>query len=468
MRISNLLSFDPVSIMAFAVLPLRTIMCAIVMGVTCLASVTNPICGVVLYVMVYQITPNTRWWGSPLSDMGIRFSMLAGLFTIIGMIVSPHRVPKVRPWLSAWEIGLIALVGIGLANNYVFGLPTTPAGVAAFDKFWKMMLFVLILNRMASSRENLRIMLWAFLVGSLYLGYEAWTAPRWAFVQGRLSMMGGPDFQTSSSFSAHMTAMLPLIGVAFLIAKNWKWRVLAVLSGAFSINAVFMCRTRSAFIGLLAGVAIAFVTAPRTRRFRIYVLLILGGLCAFSLTDDFFWKRMATMNRSVVETDVAAQQRLQVWKASMKLIGDYPYGIGMANFPRLIGRYDNRHYNRGSHNTLIICFSELGVQGGLVFTIMVALTAMTLWRCSKSAHLSDDPLETKFLIYGVIVSWTTYFVAGLGTERLYSESYWWVFAMPHWIDRMITREAEQRLPALATEEESPLDQPDALAAPGVS
>ena len=152
----------------------------------------------------------------------------------------------------------------------------------------------------------------------------------------------------------------------------------------------------------------------------------------------------------------------------MKLMGDHPYGIGMANFPSVIGRYDARHYRRGSHNTLIICFTELGVQGGLVFTVMIVLTATTLLRCSRSAHLSDNPLETKLLVYGVIVSWTTYFVAGLGTERLYSESYWWVFAMPHWIDRMITREAEQRLPVLATDEVSPLDQPSALAPLGVS
>jgi len=83
------------------------------------------------------------------------------------------------------------------------------------------LLFTLVLGRLAASRKNFHIVLWTLVAGSLYIGYDAYTAPARSFVLGRLERIGGPDFSTTSGAAAHLAAMLPLIGAAFLTSKSF-------------------------------------------------------------------------------------------------------------------------------------------------------------------------------------------------------------------------------------------------------
>ena len=147
------------------------------------------------------------------------------------------------------------------ALSMLIGVEYTGSTAFAFEKFWKMIVFVIFLTQLASTRRNFRLTLWALVVGSLYIGYDAFTAPPSTFAYGRLELVGGPDFFTTSGTAAHLSAMLPLIGTAFLISKSWTWRLCALISGALACNAIIMCRTRSAFVGMAMGVVAAFVMA---------------------------------------------------------------------------------------------------------------------------------------------------------------------------------------------------------------
>ena len=428
--------------------PLKTIMYFLLFWGGCVVALVNPIWGVVNYVMAYQTNPTNTWWGAPLTAMGIRFSMFAAAATILGLVFGRKFVPRVRPALSMWEVGAIALVFFA-AINLILGSGYHPTSRYAFEKLWKMTLFTLILARLASTRANLKLVLWSLVGGSLYLGHDAYTAHPSAFFHGRLEMIGGPDFATTSGMAAHLSAMLPLIGAAFLTARTWKWRAFAAVAGAFAFNAVVLCRTRSAFVGLTCGVLAAILTAPRARRFRIHLLLVTGTIMAFSLTDNHFWDRMQTLtSRESLNKDAAAVSRFEIWRVSLDILLDHPAGVGAGNFPRVVGSYDPRHYRRSSHNTLIVCFTELGFQGGVVFLLLIAGSLRCLYRSAKLADHTDDPLETKFLTYGLLVSFVTYVVTGLGTERFYCESFWWVLVLPLCLHRAVLREvaANQELP----------------------
>jgi hypothetical protein len=424
--------------------PLRTIGYLGVFSVACLLSLTNPIWGIVNYMVVYQIDPTDLWWGQPLTDIGLRFSLLAAAFTMLGLITARKHVPQVRPAFSLWEWGLVGMFLIA-AGNALLGIGFGPASRTEFEKFWKVLLFTLIFTRLASSRTNFKMILWTLVAGSLYLGYDAYTAPSWAFVLGRLETVGGPDFSTTSGAAAHLSAMLPLIGAAFLTAWHWKWRIFAVISGAFAFNAVIMCRTRSAFVGLLVGLLTAFMVAPRAQRYRIHALLIGGCALAFTLTDEHFWERMQTLtDQQALDTDLATVSRREIWIASIDILADYPLGVGVGNFAQIIGDYDPRHYKRSSHNSVIVCFLELGIQGGILFGILVAGSLWHLRRAAKLAELSSAPMETKLLVYGVLISLVTYLITALGTQRFYCESFWWVLAMPLCLYRIVLAESAVR------------------------
>lgn len=420
--------------------PLRTISWFLLFWCACFLSLVNPIWGVANYMMVYQIHPADKWWGKPLTEMGVRFSLLAVGFTLVGLITARKHVPFCKPSISLWEWGIIGFFVLG-SITLVIGAGYNPTSRYAFEKLWKMLLFVLIFVRLASTRANLKMVLWSFVIGSLYIGYDAYTAPPSRFWLGRLDMIGGPDFSTTSGTAAHLSAMLPIIAAVFLISRQWRWRIVALISGALTVNAVVMCRTRSAFIGLTCGVLIAFLAAPRVKRYRIHAMIVAGGLLAFSLTDDHFWKRMGTLtDKSVLKTDAATVSRTEIWKLSLLMLADHPQGVGPGNFPRMIGTYNPRYFKRSTHNTVVVCFTEFGVVGGILLIFLVFGSLRYLYLSARLADETDDPMETKLIAYGMLVSFVTYFVAGLGTERFYCESFWWIMAMPLCLYRAVMRE----------------------------
>lgn len=430
--------------------PLKSIFYFAAFWVACLAALVNPIWGVVNYLMAYQVHPEGTWWGIPLVQLGIRFSFLAAAFTMIGMITGQRKVPRVRPVISLWEVGIVLLI-VFAGCNLIWGYGYNRSSAYAFEKLWKMMIFVLILARLATTRMNLRLVIWSLVIGSLYVGYDAYTANASAFWQGRLELIGGSDFSTTSGTGAHMSAMLPIIGVAFLTAVKWRWRLLAILSGGFTINAIILCRTRSAFIGLLCGALVALLAAPRPGRFRLRLLLACGAVAAFALTDGFFWSRMQTLVSSeALASDMATVSRREIWGHSINLIRDNPLGVGPGNFRYVIGEYDPKYYSRSSHNTLIVCFAELGIQGGIVLLLLLGGSLRCLYLSSRLAHETDHPRETRLTAYGLLVALVTYFVAGLGTERFYCESFWWVVVLPLCLYRTVQREVS--LSQVVTEE----------------
>lgn len=433
--------------------PLKTILYFILFWTGCAYSIFNPIWGVVNYMAAYQALPTGTWWGIPLVDLGMRFSFLAAVFMLLGLVFGRRHVPTVRPNISLWECGVVSLVAIGLMN-LIIGIKYDTFALFAFEKFWKLQVFVLVLVRMATTRKNFHIVLWALTLGSLYIGYDAYSAPVERFMSGRLNSLGGPDIATTSGASAHLSAMLPLIGCVFLMSKNWKWKLLAAISGAFTVNAIVMCRTRSAFIGLGVGVLAAILSVPRFKRYRIYMLMGVGALAAFSLTDENYWRRMSTISQTeTYKTDTATVVRREIWRASGNIVADYPIGVGLGNFVNIIGPYTGYvHHRRSSHNTLIMCFVELGIVGGLIFLSMISASFFFLWKSAKLASRTENSIDTKFMVYGCFISLITYLVAGLGTERFSCESFWWVLALPLCLYRMVLREAtapvaeEEKLP----------------------
>jgi len=420
--------------------PLKTILYFVLFWGACLMALMNPIWGVVIYMVAYQTHPKDTWWGMPLAALGVRFSMLAAVFTIIGLGTGRKHIPKIKPAFSLLEVGVVILVLIGALNLLIgFGYSLRPANT--FEKLWKMLLFALIISRLATTRENLKIVIWTLVAGSFYVGYDAFTAPTSDFYLGRLELVGGPDFSSTSGLAAHLAAMLPIIGAAFLTARRWRWRAFAAVTGILSFNTIIMCRTRSAFVGLVCGALAAVIMAPRARRYRIHCLLLIGTVLAMTLTDTHFWDRMGTLaDRQVLAKDGAAVSRSDIWRASLSILADYPHGIGPGNFSRVIGSYDPRYQHRSSHNTLIVCFAEYGVHGGLILLLMVAGSLQLLFKCNRLAPNTDDPLETKLLTYGFLVAFVTYFVTGLGTERFYCESFWWVLLLPLCLYRVVMRE----------------------------
>lgn len=422
--------------------PLKTILFVIAYVIACIASLFNPAIGALNYIVVYQIDPQSTWWGLPLLEMGFRLSLMAAICVLIGVLLRPGAAANRGRVGAAWELGVVGLTLCGVFSVFYAPIYTVET-LARLDKLWKMMLFVLLLGRLINTRQKLRLLLWGFVICTLYLGREAYLAPPSRFYLGRLNDIGGPDFRYSSGIAVHMAAMIPLVGAAYLTSRSWAWKILALGTGALAVNTLILCRTRSAFVGVAAGLLAAILIAPRTRRMRIYSVLFVCLAVGYSLTDRSFWERMATITDfESHEEDTAIITRKEVWAVGLDMIAEHPFGVGAGNFERMTLQYYAQR--RAAHNTLLNCVAELGIHAGILYVSLLALTLNRLRVCNRLAKEVSGELETRFLAFGIMVSIVTYLVAGYFTERFYTESFWWILTMPLCLHRVLERERLER------------------------
>lgn len=406
-------------------------------------SLLVPVLGVANYMLIYQVYPEHAWWHIPIESLGIRYSMTAAVCLMLGILINLPRMPSVRPMLGVWDIAVLCMVFVVIVSEFT-GIGPSIQSAALTDKFVKMMVFVFCLTRVTTTRRNFTIVLWALVLGSMYIGYDAWTAPRGAFSRGRLEGVGGPDFRHSSGLSAHMAAMLPLIGAALLTIRYKSLKAVALLSGALTVNTVVLCRTRSAFVGLCVGAIVAVLFAPKRLRMRTYTTMAVAAVCAFALTDNSFWDRMNTLtNRTELANDRAAMGRVEIWGAARRIVAEHPLGVGIGNFPRVLQETNPELGRRAAHNTIILCVAELGLQGIILFGIALTTSIVCSLSCLLRAGKSSDPKWYRYMAYGLLLSIAISFGTQLFTERLYTESFWWVLALPGCLRRIIVADSRK-------------------------
>ncbi len=428
--------------------PLKTCLFFVAFVCACGLSLVFPIVGIVNYMLVYQLHPGKMWWGQPLDDLGIRYSMTAAMCLVLGMLLSGGRVPKSKTLLGSWLLLVLFFTGIVLWS-FALNPGNTDYGAILADKMVKMAIFLICLVRMGSVRGNFKVLLWTFVAGTIVIGYDALGAPQDDFADGRLNFVGGPDFRESSGLAVHMAAMVPLIGVVFMVTKPKQWRAVAALSGILAVNTIVLCRTRSAFVGLLAGGAIALMMVPRGWRLKTYSAIIVGCIGAFSLADQHFWDRMTTIMRpDDYASDGAIQSRIELWTVAREMFLDHPFGVGVGRFKDYAHLYNTGDYlyafeepGRVAHNSYLLCITELGIHGFAVFVLIICIVLLKLRRCFQLAIESEDPHTSRLLAYGCFLSVIIYLTSAAFTDRLYTESFWWVLALPVCLERALATEA---------------------------
>jgi O-antigen ligase len=144
------------------------------------------------------------------------------------------------------------------------------------------------------------------------------------------------------------------------------------------------------------------------------------------------------------------------------MFADHPLGVGVGRFREEARNYDTGQFRhafslprRVTHNTYLLCATELGVAGLTVLTLLIALSLRKLQQCARLAPDTLRPTETRLISFGCALSVIVYLAAAAFTDRLYTESFWWVLALPVMLRAAIVREVEsivELTPVLAKED----------------
>ena len=399
-----------------------------------------PHLGIYGYLADYCLNPADQWWGRPFAQMGIRFSFTLALATMAGIILQRkklrfgERLIEKQEWLMllflliVWGLYLLAPQTVGR-----YGSTDHPA-----IKLAKICIFTLMMTHVITDLNKLKGLFAVLSSAALLLGIKAWNVPYSAFSRGRLEGIGGADFSEANFFAAFMAAMLPLIGIMFLRSRL-PGKINYAICGAFTANAVVLCRSRGAFLGLVMGAIAAFVFVPRNYRKHIVVLCLAGIVGVVYLSDDFFIERIMSISTDQSEMDESSSSRIRLWKAGLQMVSSQPLGIGPGNWYQTIGRYIPEYEGKDSHSTYVKCFAELGVIGFAVFLLFVLQSCLNLRYIYLQAHNLPPPEEEEFvqLYFAILVAGVIFMTCALTITMIYTEILWVLLALPVCLKRAL-------------------------------
>lgn len=419
-------------------LPLKTIFYLALFFPAILGTIVyHPVIGILAYLFTYNINPLGHWWAHYLPSWAVRYSLILATTTALGILIQSSKVRFSR-FLESQEILLLlflALIWISIPLGY--GTEFSGSNVV---KMTKVVIILMMATHLITDLRRYEFMLWVLIFAALYLGIEAYSAPEWFFTTGRLDTgVGGSDFAEGNFLAAHFTMVLPFIGIMFL-KGNWKTKSICVPSGVFALNGIILCRSRGIFLALVVALGAAVVLAPRLAKKKIYLGVILALLGTYILIDPGFWTRMEQIEFDTAQMDKASLTRVDIWKAALDMASDHPLGIGEGNFKSVIGQYNPELAWRDTHNTLLRCLTEVGIQGLIVLCMLIANAFLMLRSVSNQIDHTQKREDYLWHLYGVKVAMISFLVAGLFITHTYVEEFYWLLMFPVFLKRSLENE----------------------------
>lgn len=392
-----------------------------------------PILGIIGYVLHHNLGPEEQWWASPINRLEIRYSYTLAIVTAVGLALNWSKLRFGKSLLISQEKLAVLFLGVIWLSVFIGG--DTVGRYTVTDhpsvKMTKILVFCLMMSHIVTNTKRLDWLFWTFVLGSLFLGWQAYETPRRAFIGGRLESVGGADFRNANTLGAYLAMIIPIIGVQFL-RTDWRGKIFCAISGAFALNAIVLCRSRSALLGLVSGGIMMAVLIPSKHRSKVIVCLVLASIGFISLMDQQFIVRSKTVFRSEDTRDKSAQSRIEIWRAGVKMIKRKPLGVGAGNFHQSIGRYNPSLAYKDAHSTPIRCTCELGIHGFALLTIVLlngfSLCRRTIQQAEKLPNKEGNDLQ--MMACAIVSSLFSLVVCGLTGSLVYLEALWWFLLLP--------------------------------------
>lgn len=404
----------------------------------------NPLCGILGYLCVYLVYNPELWWAKAISNILTRPSLVAIIFLICGCAFHLDRIEwkfTIREILFYLFLAVMYLVSLGIGQGM------HDEAWMALEKMAKMMVFIFLLIRVVHTPVGVKTVMWGLILSGVIMALQGYLTGEYGGV--RLENIGGADFREANALGLFMASGCIFLGFE-MIRAPWWGKVLSVPGIAFMMNTMIMTRSRAAFVGIIvAGVYIVF-SMPKRFRKQILIYTFLGLILLFSLADTFFVDRMYTIkdDAELINIEDAPLNRWDFWRASIDIFVDHPFGIGVRNYERIVPSYDPRNPGRDAHNTYIICFTEIGIIGIILF-LLIAWSALNQLKRTLNKvgtmNLAGGMDLYAIRIFSVLL---VYLIGGAMTHTyLYHEILWILLALPicleNALEGMKTRIAEK-------------------------
>ena len=356
------------------------------------------------------------------------YAFLANLplaeISIIGMIIFFILENKKVETYNFQNVLVVCFL-FWLFVTYVLSINMTLAWQPVID-FAKWVCIYYLLVNIINDREKL----YFFVIVFLLMHFK-----QSQFLTRGLILSGGSTGQTGlysgAGFFANPgdlgTALSMVFGISYYLIRAETRKLFNRVKMSWVLTAI----TVSIPIALLAtnsrGPALAFVVCLLSIWYKnkkkifsiVVIILVIGGFIAFMPN----WERFRSTGG---DEDVTGQQRIELWKAGMKMSSKYPFtGVGPNNFVYVNQKYYGSELPLVQHNVFIQVLSELGYPGLLLYLAIIFGCFRNHKRVREllRTHEVDDPFLLR-LSHGLDVGLIGYMVSAFFVAVLYYPFFW--------------------------------------------
>jgi O-antigen ligase len=399
-----------------------------------LALVSGPAWGFYLYELVYFLNPKTRWWSSGLPEL--RYPLMVSLLMLVSYFFRRAKlvnnrfsdIPQAK-WILATFIVYCLVYFVAISPELHL--------IATINLF-KLVIIIFIAYRALETYDLLDFAVLTYLIGAMYIGYEAYNIGRNEF--GRIEMIGTVDSPGANGTASILAPAIPLL-IYFVWRGHWKYKILVALSGVFIVNGLILINSRGAFIA--AGIGFIYFTGsillskyklPK-QRIVAFLIILISFLAAYELADETFWERMQTISESKGDTSTSGDTRTIFWMASLDMLKDHPFGLGaygyqLKSFSYLDEEQVQRalsegHQGRAVHSIWFQGLSEIGWLGFLFF-LLIFISTLRHNQRAKKALIRRSQYSRYYFILSLEGSLLAFLGAATFIDQFRSELLYWL------------------------------------------
>ena len=220
------------------------------------------------------------------------------------------------------------------------------------------------------------------------------TSGRYLWRIRSVGFLGDPN-----DYAQTMVCFLPMLLAFWQPGHMMRTLLVIAPTASLLLYTIYLTRSRGSLLGLSA----LFFLTVRKR---------LGSLVTGGMVAGIFVGAMAlnfTGGRAVSSQDESAGGRIEAWAQGLNMLIYHPIaGVGYRRFPD--------HHTHTAHNTLVVCFGELGFLG---YWVWLALVVMVFTQLSRAADAALPGTDEQLWATRVKMSFIGFFVCSMFLSRAF-------------------------------------------------
>lgn len=361
-----------------------------------------------------------------------RLFIVLSLAVLIGFLINKNNIEKVKNHSNV----LPCLVVIALCQLFF-----SPFAVYSVDTSWryatdfaKIIFFCYLMYKLLIDEIKIR---YFFILTTLGVSFVAiWGFQQHFLGNPRLEEVAGGNYNESNAIGVLFAQFAPIVlSYFFILKKKWQKGLVIILFLILCADVVFT-QSRAALLGLVFGLFIFFIYAPRKVKVFVLLLALLASPLAIKTIESTggYSERIG----QTAEGEEMGDDRLVIWQAGIEIFKDHPWiGVGQQNFKYMAKEYVERMglphgFTRlaDAHNTLLLAAAETGILGvtfliaGILFYYSDIHKLKQLWK--------DDPKYSKYfmLLVGLQSGMLAFLIGAMFHSYPIHEHFYWYLVVP--------------------------------------